>query len=459
MKFGKQILAAATTSTSLCPEDQWLDYKQLKKLIKKIPQTVRDSSVQRSNQRQLLNGSEDERKFFLLLRKELKKVSSCFRDLEYKALRKLVMLKAEYGRRVGSNSITPLNYTELLKACTKMHMDLLMLENFAVLNYAGFTKILKKHDKVTGFSTKEQFLLKLVNSEPFAVHPWLRSAIKSVEEQFQNVDMIANVQKSRLAGSMSPPSNTSRVQQSSLSPQTGDFLRPALGTGAPDDAMDVQTQINGVAVKHLASGSQNKQQLLNTASSIKKQIENGASSSSSLVFHSTNPEFHKQLIQYHSQLESGKGTGWLRNAYDRANIYENMQVGSSNQQQQQPRQNKRPGSILSQSVDSRHNDSNNSEEGEGPETQTRQQAGPFSLSKTLDTLAMLAQQAQSRTPSPSSRNSSKMSTIFEKSHVAGMTMKQSPTLKGSIDNGLPATNKRAGSSLEDEVPRKIKKRG
>jgi hypothetical protein len=36
----------------------------------------------------------------------------------------------------------------LLTACVKFYRDVLMMENFAIMNYCGFSKILKKHDKV-----------------------------------------------------------------------------------------------------------------------------------------------------------------------------------------------------------------------------------------------------------------------------------------------------------------------
>lgn len=38
----------------------------------------------------------------------------------------------------------------LMAACVKLYKDLLLLENFAIMNYCGFSKILKKHDKLTG---------------------------------------------------------------------------------------------------------------------------------------------------------------------------------------------------------------------------------------------------------------------------------------------------------------------
>ena len=37
-----------------------------------------------------------------------------------------------------------------------------MLENYAVLNFCGLSKILKKHDKSTGFVTREKFMMNMV---------------------------------------------------------------------------------------------------------------------------------------------------------------------------------------------------------------------------------------------------------------------------------------------------------
>jgi SPX domain protein involved in polyphosphate accumulation len=43
-------------------------------------------------------------------------------------------------------------WTRLLMACVRFYKDVLLLENFTLMNYCGFSKILKKHDKVTGWA-------------------------------------------------------------------------------------------------------------------------------------------------------------------------------------------------------------------------------------------------------------------------------------------------------------------
>eukprot|EP00952_Eustigmatos_sp_NYUAD-ZCMA_P007046 30035-Eustigmatos_ZCMA.PRE.1 len=36
------------------------------------------------------------------------------------------------------------------RACVQFYKDLLLLENFAIINYTGYSKAAKKHDKNTG---------------------------------------------------------------------------------------------------------------------------------------------------------------------------------------------------------------------------------------------------------------------------------------------------------------------
>ena len=50
-------------------------------------------------------------------------------------------------------------WTRLLCACVKFYKDALLLENFAIMNYCGFSKILKKHDKLTGFVIENYVLI------------------------------------------------------------------------------------------------------------------------------------------------------------------------------------------------------------------------------------------------------------------------------------------------------------
>ena len=50
-------------------------------------------------------------------------------------------------------------WSQLAKALYRFYKDLLMLENYAIMTFCAFSKILKKHDKNTGFKTRGGELL------------------------------------------------------------------------------------------------------------------------------------------------------------------------------------------------------------------------------------------------------------------------------------------------------------
>jgi SPX domain protein involved in polyphosphate accumulation len=51
----------------------------------------------------------------------------------------------------------------LSKAVFLLYRDLLLFEVFAIMTYFAFSKILKKHDKVTGYQTRGAFMVNVVN--------------------------------------------------------------------------------------------------------------------------------------------------------------------------------------------------------------------------------------------------------------------------------------------------------
>jgi len=156
MKFGKNLLNVVELSD---PEwgPFWINYKFLKKKIndivleqggKRLEQGIRDCNPQ------LLSKSASEVEFFKVLKSELQKTSDFFSSAEelYRVRQNRVseaylMLK-ENGDSVGRFDRN--TWTRLLMACVKFYKDVLLLENFAIMNYCGFSKILKKHDKLTG---------------------------------------------------------------------------------------------------------------------------------------------------------------------------------------------------------------------------------------------------------------------------------------------------------------------
>ena len=57
---------------------------------------------------------------------------------------------------------------DLIERCRVIHGKLLLLEMYAHVNYCGFTKITKKHDRWTGFLTQKKFIQRKVNITKFS---------------------------------------------------------------------------------------------------------------------------------------------------------------------------------------------------------------------------------------------------------------------------------------------------
>jgi len=74
-----------------------------------------------------------------------------------------------------------------LKRVISCFSAILELENFAVMNYAGCGKILKKHDKVTTFTTKAQYMAKVVDTQEWAAYPRLLSMLAMVDHVYSEV--------------------------------------------------------------------------------------------------------------------------------------------------------------------------------------------------------------------------------------------------------------------------------
>lgn len=73
------------------------------------------------------------------------------------------------------------------------------------MNYLGFSKILKKHDKVTKFATRKKYMTNMVHKQTFTHHPKLTSLIHQTEEIFQQLSSSCH---------SSPPNANSPAQQS-----------------------------------------------------------------------------------------------------------------------------------------------------------------------------------------------------------------------------------------------------
>ena len=144
---------------------------------------------------QRLGASEEERQFFRALLQELDKVSRKYAELQRDALS-----RAE--RSLTTDASNP-DLAAGIRALTDTHLFLLLVENFAVLNYCGFRKILKKHDKLRVTTTKDIYMARMVNAKPIAQLEPLRNALERVERAFEKLTRELDAQVAAAGGSRS----------------------------------------------------------------------------------------------------------------------------------------------------------------------------------------------------------------------------------------------------------------
>ena len=208
MKFGKNLNQVVELSD---PEwgPFWMNYCFLKRKIKREiyndlqtkkceKEAKSDNIMDNSNEipstkvvQDLLN-STLEVGFFTLLRSELKKVVDFFEGSEQ-------IFRIRHGRLISafkmlqnidsleSNRKKGASWSRLLSSCVRFYKDLLMLENFAIMNYCGFSKILKKHDKITGFETRDLFMKNVMRLQNFTQHLSVIDMLKATETLFQDI--------------------------------------------------------------------------------------------------------------------------------------------------------------------------------------------------------------------------------------------------------------------------------
>ncbi|CAM9605057.1 unnamed protein product [Ectocarpus sp. 12 AP-2014] len=137
--------------------------------------------------------SAGEVEFYRLLRQELRKCSEFFTGVEGQVCLEVRQARVNEGWRqlLLPNVVVEGNPNKrLMAACVKLYKDLLLLENFAIMNYCGFSKILKKHDKLTGFRTRESFMKNVVNNAPFVQYPKVIKMLSAVEALFKNIESL-----------------------------------------------------------------------------------------------------------------------------------------------------------------------------------------------------------------------------------------------------------------------------
>lgn len=126
--------------------------------------------------------------FFKLLHSEFKKASHFFdRATEEFTIREARVREGMEIMKQPNSIMVNEKWSLLAKSIYRLYKDLLLLETFAIMTYCSFSKILKKHDKVTGYETRNAFMENIVNRANFTHYPQVLLMITRCEGLYEEV--------------------------------------------------------------------------------------------------------------------------------------------------------------------------------------------------------------------------------------------------------------------------------
>ncbi|KAI0101840.1 hypothetical protein GGR51DRAFT_304943 [Nemania sp. FL0031] len=172
MKFGKQIQKRQLEVPEYAAS--FVNYKALKKLIKRLSATP---TLSAQNDPHLPPASVDTQaalqankaKFFFQLERELEKVNAFYlqKEAELKIRLKTLIDKKKVLKSRQGISRRSAKFTTLEEGFQQFANDLNKLQQFVEINGTAFSKILKKWDKTSKSKTKELYLSRAVEVQPF----------------------------------------------------------------------------------------------------------------------------------------------------------------------------------------------------------------------------------------------------------------------------------------------------
>lgn len=194
-----------------------------------------------SSEKKAMGKSPGEVAFFKLLHSELQKATRFFDKalIEY-SIREERIQEGKILMQKPNAIMVEDRWSLLGKSVFRLYKDLLLLEIYAIMTYCAFSKILKKHDKVTGYNTRKPFMVNVVNKANFTSYPELLSMINRTETLYEDVssqylleekdslcederlflNMIQNLNKQALSALESEDSPESNEQKARLKQST-----------------------------------------------------------------------------------------------------------------------------------------------------------------------------------------------------------------------------------------------
>lgn len=126
--------------------------------------------------------------FFKSLRYEVRKASDFFSSNETLFHIRHTRIQEGFKRLNDTDKMyDQVAWARLLAACVQFYKDVLLLENFAIMNYCGFSKILKKHDKTTGYVTRAAFMKNVTSKQNFAGYEYISELLVHAEKLFIDI--------------------------------------------------------------------------------------------------------------------------------------------------------------------------------------------------------------------------------------------------------------------------------
>ncbi|CAH1439502.1 unnamed protein product [Lactuca virosa] len=169
MKFGKR-LKQHVQETLPGWRDMYLNYKDLKKLVRLISSS--------------LEYGKSEAQFVYLLNNEIEKFNVFFMEQEEDFIIRHKELQQRIKRANESEPSSEGEYEEQMAKIRKdmvdFHGEMVLLVNYSNINYTGMAKILKKYDKQTGGLLRLPFIQKVLE-QPFFTTELISKLVKECE--------------------------------------------------------------------------------------------------------------------------------------------------------------------------------------------------------------------------------------------------------------------------------------
>ncbi|KAI0432894.1 hypothetical protein F5Y09DRAFT_120480 [Xylaria sp. FL1042] len=172
MKFGKQIQKRQLEVPEYAAS--FVNYKALKKLIKRLSTTPilsaqNDPHLPLAPVDTQVALQANKAKFFFQLERELEKVNAFYlqKEAELKIRLKTLIDKKKVLKSRQGISRRSAKFTTLEEGFQQFANDLNKLQQFVEINGTAFSKILKKWDKTSKSKTKELYLSRAVEVQPF----------------------------------------------------------------------------------------------------------------------------------------------------------------------------------------------------------------------------------------------------------------------------------------------------